>query len=511
MTIYLDKDWLILAPGGPGNPLGRLLVGHAPLDQTAACSGPYWPKRPAQKSRCRRSPGPKTRPPWRSSAARRDGYLWNRWPQTTFSFNAINEMSQELIREIAGVYYPEEERPELKASLADLVAMHNRVGCRLAAWLETAPIRPFKDVELQTVIRYYEMYQSVRDHPVSQFIRRHHLHKVAKWSWAAFNYSSPFYWGRQAAYELGRRLLLARLTDLVGEEAMRLYGRRGEKELIMAFCNQLKNSPGRGPGRPYGTGWTRHRRITLANLEFAYGAELTPEARERLAREVFGHFVRFALEVWNCSWPPCPISAGRWSSWGRSTWPPPWPRAGGPSPSRPTPATGNTPSWATACNTGPEVVVGRELDHPLGGRLARYLRERGGNCMVDKQRGLKEIMRHLQTKPRRWGSSSTRTPPRRRAAGGFFRPPGPHHPGGGPPGPAGGAGPAHPVPAPAGRPPPHGDFPAAAPDKTADAQADIQRHLELQSRVIEAWVRASPDQWLWLHRRWKNQFPEIYS
>ena len=156
----------------------------------------------------------------------RDGYLWNRWPETPFSFNAINDLSLRLVREIAGVYYPEEERPELKASLADLVAFHNRVGCRLAAWLERAPVRPFKEVELQTIIRYYDMYQTVMDHPVSRFIQRHRLHKVAKWSWAAFNYSSPFYWGRQAAYELGRRLLLARIADLVGEEAMRLYGRR---------------------------------------------------------------------------------------------------------------------------------------------------------------------------------------------------------------------------------------------------------------------------------------------
>ncbi len=156
----------------------------------------------------------------------RDGYLWNRWPDTALSFNAINEMSLELVRKIAGVYYPEEERPELKASLADLVAFHNRVGSRLAAWLDTAPVRPLKEVELGTILRYYDLYQNVRNHPVSHFIRRHRLHKVASWGWAAFNYNSPFYWGRRAAYELGRRLLLARLADLVGEEAMLLYGRR---------------------------------------------------------------------------------------------------------------------------------------------------------------------------------------------------------------------------------------------------------------------------------------------
>jgi hypothetical protein len=228
LTISLDKAWLILA-----------LAGLVILWVASLWAMRLWTRRQLLRTLLAQEAGteiplpaeprPEDQAALEIIRTRRDGYLWKRWPETTLSFNAINEMSQDLIREIAGVYYPEEERPELKASLADLLAMHNRVGSRLAAWLETAPIRPFKDVELQTVIRYYEMYQSVRDHPVSQFIKRHRLHRVAKWSWAAFNYSSPFYWGRQAAYELGRRLLLARLADLVGEEAMLIYGRRGEK------------------------------------------------------------------------------------------------------------------------------------------------------------------------------------------------------------------------------------------------------------------------------------------
>jgi len=157
----------------------------------------------------------------------RNRYLWSYRPETPLSFTVISDLSGQLLREIAGIYYPEEERPELKASLADLVALHNRVGSRLAAWLESAPMRPFKDVELQTVMRYYEMYQSLKAHSVSQFIRRHRLHRLASWGWAAFNYNRPFYWGRRAAYELGRRLLLARIVGLVGEEAMLLYGRQG--------------------------------------------------------------------------------------------------------------------------------------------------------------------------------------------------------------------------------------------------------------------------------------------
>jgi KDO2-lipid IV(A) lauroyltransferase len=48
-------------------------------------------------------------------------------------------------------------------------------------------------------------------------------------------------------------------------------------------------------------------------------------------------------------------------------------------------------------------------------------------------------------------------------------------------------------------------------EKTEDIEGDIKRHLELQSRAVEAWVRGEPSQYLWLHRRWKNQFPEIYE
>jgi hypothetical protein len=157
-------------------------------------------------------------------------YLLKWWPGTSISFKGINDMSLELIKDIARAYYPKEDRPELKASLADLVALHNRVGTRLAAWLETMPMRPFKDVELGTVMRYHEMYQNIKGLWGLAFIKRHHLDQVVRWGWTAFNFANPWHWGRKAAYhggkEVAARLLMARTADLVGEEAVRIYGRQ---------------------------------------------------------------------------------------------------------------------------------------------------------------------------------------------------------------------------------------------------------------------------------------------
>ncbi len=40
---------------------------------------------------------------------------------------------------------------------------------------------------------------------------------------------------------------------------------------------------------------------------------------------------------------------------------------------------------------------------------------------------------------------------------------------------------------------------------TEDVAADIVAGTELSTGVIESWIRRYPDQWLWIHRRWKTR------
>ncbi|MEM6491662.1 MAG: hypothetical protein AAF684_07175, partial [Pseudomonadota bacterium] len=44
--------------------------------------------------------------------------------------------------------------------------------------------------------------------------------------------------------------------------------------------------------------------------------------------------------------------------------------------------------------------------------------------------------------------------------------------------------------------------PPMRPDRTGDRAADAQTFVEQVNARIESWVRADPDQWLWIHRRW---------
>jgi KDO2-lipid IV(A) lauroyltransferase len=43
--------------------------------------------------------------------------------------------------------------------------------------------------------------------------------------------------------------------------------------------------------------------------------------------------------------------------------------------------------------------------------------------------------------------------------------------------------------------------------RTGNNEADIVANTQLFTRVIEDVVRRYPDQWLWVHRRWKTRPP----
>ncbi len=44
-------------------------------------------------------------------------------------------------------------------------------------------------------------------------------------------------------------------------------------------------------------------------------------------------------------------------------------------------------------------------------------------------------------------------------------------------------------------------------ENTVDAEADVIANTQLCTAAIESWVRRYPDQWLWVHRRWKTRPP----
>jgi KDO2-lipid IV(A) lauroyltransferase len=255
----------------------------------------------------------------------------------------------------------------------------------------------------------------------------------------------------------------------------------------------------------------RHREIVRRNLSFAYGEELPEKERERLARAVFVHFVRFAWEMAVLLLAPLSYIRKQVVYLGEENHAEALKKGRGL-----VALVAHAGNWeytgiGYAMQYRRLAVVAREMNQPIGRRLARYLRERSGSWMVNKQGGLKSIFSHLHKNRVVGIVVDQNTADKEGVLADFFGKPARTTPVA-----ALLARRGVPVCPSLSRRLPDGRhlvvfFPELPFEKTGDVEADIKRHVTLQNQVIEAWVRQTPDQWLWLHRRWKNQFPELYK
>jgi len=256
----------------------------------------------------------------------------------------------------------------------------------------------------------------------------------------------------------------------------------------------------------------RHREITRRNLAFALGQELTAAEREAVAREVFRQFMRLGGECLELLYLPRGVISSRVAITGMEHMQQALSRGKGV-----LGIAAHAGNWeytvmGFALQCQPVAVVGRAHDHPAQARLITRLRSRGGNWPIPKQGGLKAIISHLRQKhavgividqntASREGvlvdffGRRTRTTPVAAILSRRF------------------GSPVLPILSrrlPDGRH--HMDIQPPLPRiKTADEKSDILQMVQDQTRAIENWVRRHPEQWLWLHRRWKNQYPELYQ
>jgi len=47
--------------------------------------------------------------------------------------------------------------------------------------------------------------------------------------------------------------------------------------------------------------------------------------------------------------------------------------------------------------------------------------------------------------------------------------------------------------------------------KTNDSKEDIRKSVQAQANITQQIIEKKPEEWFWLHRRWKNQYEELYK
>lgn len=250
----------------------------------------------------------------------------------------------------------------------------------------------------------------------------------------------------------------------------------------------------------------RHREIALENLQTAFGVELTADERTSICRNTFSHLACVLLEL------PCLLRLTRDNVDQYITF------SGIENLAAPikkhkgvlvmSSHFGNWELMALAFSLRfwPFNVVVRPLDNPLFNRLIDHLRSRGGNRTIPKHDSVRKVLRLLRQDEavgflidqnadwydgvfvpffketactnKALATLALRTGAPVLPAYNFRRPDGRYH---------------------------MVFEPEVQLIRTGSMLADIEENTALFNRIIEAYVRRHPEQWLWLHRRWKTR------
>ena len=176
--------------------------------------------------------------------------------KTSLAPKKVYGMAADLTREIAAIYYPDAENPILRASLADLLQLDERVVARLNLKIHEFPLKTVKDISIEKILAGKDFYDSKVKNKLEWIKKYKTIYSISNNAWLAYNALNPWYWGRRLAYtsvrEITFRYLLTWVVTIVGEEAMAVYGQRDintreavfDRDLAFAMVDLAHTQPG---------------------------------------------------------------------------------------------------------------------------------------------------------------------------------------------------------------------------------------------------------------------------
>ena len=251
----------------------------------------------------------------------------------------------------------------------------------------------------------------------------------------------------------------------------------------------------------------RHRRVAVGNLDLAYGDEMTTREKRSLVRRVFQHFAMVIPEAVKAPQLITEDTIGKYVEFGDTT-------ATDEAIAQKGGAlfvTGHLGNWELlgmyASLRGYEMTsIARPLDNPLLDRLTVSYRERYGQKIVPKDGALRAVVKVMK-RGGLLGFVADQNARTDHVFVEFFGRP------------AATVGSIATLALRSGLPICFGfcvredkrfryriiSGEPIWPESSGDMEADILRITQAFTTRIESYVRQYPDQWLWLHRRWKTQ------
>ncbi|QVK17385.1 hypothetical protein KHQ81_11060 [Mycoplasmatota bacterium] len=153
-------------------------------------------------------------------------------PRIGFTNNLalMQELTKDLVQEIATYYYPDSKYPHLEINIIEAIEMNERVLERLKQILDYKVIGLLKTIRISQIITILETKKNIESHKLYQLSKKYHFDKVVRFGYTALNCANIGYWIRRLIFtstlETTLRSVAVMTLNIVGEESSQLYSKK---------------------------------------------------------------------------------------------------------------------------------------------------------------------------------------------------------------------------------------------------------------------------------------------
>lgn len=153
-------------------------------------------------------------------------------PRIGFTNNIalMQELTKDLIQEIATYYYPNSKYPHLEINFIEAIEMNERVLERIKQILDFKIIGILKTIRISQIISILETKKNIENHKLYQLSKKYRLNNIISYGYAALNYANLGYWVRRLIFtstlETTLRSVAVMTLNIVGEESSQLYSKK---------------------------------------------------------------------------------------------------------------------------------------------------------------------------------------------------------------------------------------------------------------------------------------------
>lgn len=142
---------------------------------------------------------------------------------------AVGELSWQIIKDIAKIYYPDSQYPIYELSVDELIRLNYYITTRIEKLFSGKVLGTFKKVKISQILRLIDLKKRIEENKLVKLANKTKAPKIYKSVMAVLNIFNPGYWVRKmmisTTIDMTTNKIALIVLDVVGDETNKVYSK----------------------------------------------------------------------------------------------------------------------------------------------------------------------------------------------------------------------------------------------------------------------------------------------